>query len=138
MKKLLLVLPIFLMGVLQGYSQQKLGKYTIPYYTGSYEQFKGEIIDQKKPGIVLVISNRQWKSKDFEINLNEDSALVAYIDSNFIAYRVDTEEDYTPVMDMRLDDVPAVVVYDTDLKIVSRIEGKKYPDGLLQILQSVK
>jgi hypothetical protein len=129
---------LLLLGSAPAFAQQKLGKYTINYYQGSFEQFKGEIIDKGKPGFVLVVSNRQWKSKDMEINLNDDSELVAYIDSNFIAYRVETEEDYAPIMDMRLEDVPALVVYSSGLKMIGKIEGKKEPDGLMQLLESAK
>ena len=87
---------------------------------------------------MLVVSSRQWKSKDLEINLNNDSSLVNYIDSNFIAYRVDTEEDYRPILDMRLDDAPALVVYSTGLKMIGSIQGKKDPDGLMKLLESAK
>lgn len=129
---------LLLLGSAPAFAQQKLGKYTIHYFQGTFEQFKGEIIDQEKPGFVLVVSNRNWKSKDLEINLNNDSALVNYIDSNFIAYRVDTEEDYRPILDMRLDDVPALVVYSTGLKMMGAIQGKKDPDGLMKLLKSAK
>jgi hypothetical protein len=129
---------LLLLGSASAFAQQKLGKYTINYYKGTFEQFKGEIIDKGKPGFVLVVSNRNWRSKDMEINLNDDSELVAYIDSNFIAYRVDTEEDYKPILDMGLGDVPALVVYDSGLKMIGRIEGKKEPEGLMKLLESAK
>jgi hypothetical protein len=119
-------------------SEQKLGRFSVSYFPGTYEQFQSLMIERGKPAFLLFVSGGHWRSKDFELNLNEDSELVAYIDSNFVAYKVNTNDDYNLPMQFRITDLPSVIILDKNLTEAARMEGKKEPEGLLEILKTVK
>ena len=137
MKKLLLTL-LLISGASGAFAQQKQAKFSVSYFPGTYEQFQSLMIERDRPAIVLFYSDRQGKSKEFMANMNNDSALVAFIDSNYLAYRVNTNDNYDLPMQFRITDVPSLIVIDRKMKETGRLEGKNETDGLLEILKAAK
>jgi hypothetical protein len=137
MKKLLLLF-LLVLGSSQGFAQQKQITRSISYFPGSYEQFQSLMIEKNKAAIVLFYSDRHGLSKEFTTNLNKDTALVSFIDSHYVAYRVNTNDDYDLPMAFRITDIPSLIILDRNLKEAGRIEGKKETEGLLEILRVAK
>lgn len=109
----------------------------VTYFDGTFEKLKAEILEKKKPAMIFLYAGNHWRSKDFEVNMLADTALTTLIDTGFIAYKVNTYDNYDIPLELGIKDSPSIIVLGADLNEAARMEGMRYPDGLLELLLKV-
>jgi len=96
----------------------------IHWITGAEPAFEDSAYKHHKPAILYVYQDEGEASPAFYKTVLSDTNIINYIDSNFMAYKLDLIYDYPNAMKYMLDDVPAVVLLDRkNTKMIDKMEG---------------
>lgn len=108
----------------------------IKYFKGTQNQFENRLRDSSKPGIIFVVTANCWQCQKYEDNVLRSPAVLNMIDSSFYIYKVDAGENPDIVFQNELEDIPALLMLDTNGRITDRLEGPAEPDKVKKFLKS--
>ena len=107
----------------------------IHWASGKEPDFEDTVRKTKKPAFVYIYINGWDEVAKFNQNVLEDSNIVNFVDSNFMAYKVDMEYDSPNGIKFMIDKVPAVILLDQDGKAMANIQGYKDPKEFKKFLK---
>jgi thioredoxin-like negative regulator of GroEL len=108
----------------------------IKYFKGTQNQFENRLRDSSKPGIIFVVTANCWQCQKYEDNVLRSPQVLNMIDSSFYIYKVDAGENPDIVFQNELEDIPALLMLDTNGRITDRLEGAAEPDKVKKFLKS--
>jgi thioredoxin-like negative regulator of GroEL len=108
----------------------------IKYFKGTQNQFENLLRDSSKPGIIFVVTGNCWQCERYENNVLRSQAIINIIDSSYYIYKVDAGENPDIVFQNELNDIPALLMLDTNGRITDRLEGTADADKVKKFLKS--
>jgi thioredoxin-related protein/YHS domain-containing protein len=75
--------------------------------------------------------------KKMEKNTFPNPEVTQRISSNFVAVRIDADQDKALVKDLGIKGLPAILIVSPDLKVIKRISGFQTPEALIKQLDEV-
>ncbi|RYD69221.1 MAG: thioredoxin [Sphingobacteriales bacterium] len=108
-----ILLAFLLLGFSQNASAQAQKKQPkeIKFFQGNLPDFETLLLDKGKPGFVYLYTNGQRDCMAMNRMLQEKE-MVQYVDSNFLAYKVDVEENPMIALQYGVETLPAVILID--------------------------
>lgn len=111
----------------------------IKWFQGKEPDFENEAYKKGKPGIVYVYVEDVPECDAFNNKVLRDSDVVKFVDSNFVAYRVNLEYDWPGAMKFDIDGTPSVVLLDKHCKPIDIMQGMREKEDFMKFLkQAVK
>ena len=83
----------------------------IKFFEGTLPQFKTLLLDSGKPGFVYLYINGQRDCMAMN-RMFQEKEIAQYVDSNFLAYKVDVEENPDVALLYGVETLPAVILID--------------------------
>ena len=115
---LLLALPVSLIFA-QGAKHSKTKKNVpktpvkeIHWTEGKEPDFEDSVRKNKTPAFIYIYINGWEDVQKFNQNVLADTSIINFVDSNFVAYKVDMEYDSPNAMKFMIEGVPAIILLD--------------------------
>jgi thioredoxin-like negative regulator of GroEL len=112
----------------------KMGK-EIHWVQGTETAFEDSAHKVRKPAILFIYLETGNESAEFENKVLKDTNVIKYVDSNFIAYKLNMEYDWPNAMKYDIDGVPAVILLDRNTQKIDKMEGLHEPKEFLKFLK---
>jgi thioredoxin-related protein len=95
----------------------------IHWVKGSEIDFEDSAHKVRKPAILYIYVDEGDACPAFYNKVLMDTNIINYVDSNFLAYKLNLEYDSPNAMKYDIDDVPAVILFDRNTQKIDKMEG---------------
>jgi thioredoxin-related protein len=95
----------------------------IKWFKGQETDFEDSIKKWKKPAFLYIYLDNGDASASFEKTVLKDTGIINFVDSNFVAYKLNLEYDSPNAMKYMIDDVPCVILFGRKGQEIDRITG---------------
>lgn len=134
-----LLLSLFIVFYANSASAQKtktIKPKKITFYEGTLAGFETLLLDKGKPGFVFLYSEGQKGSVAMQ-RMMENQDVINYVDSNFLAYKVDVEADPMIALEYGIENVPCIILIDNFRRERDRLYSYRTPHDFRKFLNQV-
>jgi len=107
----------------------------IHWIDGKEPDFEDSVKKYKKPAFVYVYIDGWEDVARFNQNVLADSNIINFVDSNFMAYKVNMEFDMHNAMKFAIDGVPDVILFDKNAAPMAILKGYQDPKEFRKFLK---
>ncbi len=108
------------------------------FYLGSYNELKQVAKKAEKPYFLYFSASWCKPCKEMERDVFGYHEVTKYIDSHYMAYKIDGEAEYNKpiIKEYWVTAYPTIILFDKDGKELNRIDGYRNRDAFLKELQA--
>ncbi|MGZ5244772.1 MAG: thioredoxin family protein [Bacteroidia bacterium] len=133
---LLSIFLLFTLNIAEAQNTKKSHVKEIKFFQGNLQDFETLLLDKGKPGFVFLYSDGQRESMAMN-RMMEDQSVINYVDSNFLAYKVNVEENPQIALQYGIENVPCLILIDTFRRERDRLYTYRAPQDFRKFLNQV-
>jgi thioredoxin-related protein len=107
----------------------------IHWVQGKEPDFEDSVRKYKKPAFIYIYIDGWEDVAKFNQNVLADTNIINFVDSNFMAYRVNMEFDSHNAIKFAIDGVPDIVLFDKNAAPMAILKGYQEPKEFRKFLK---